>query len=204
MNSPSFCYSRKTDTPSGGWFVSCPIVNERVDGGDFWDMVQKCESMLLSRGIKPPADFVSQIENNLCNRLPGDSNCVPCSGEKQHLGFKDVVRWVRAMYSFAVQSKFELVPQEEAERRAKICAACHRQISTSGCWGCKGIAGLLPHIAGARKTSYDNQLKACGVCGCYNAVSVHIPLDAIDNEDHLDFPDFCWKKKNPPSNSQSG
>lgn len=190
---PKFCYPRKTDVPPRGWIVKCPIVNEEVYGGDFWDMVGNCEKLLVSKGITPPTDLVSQIEHNLCDRLAGHQNCVPCTTKKQTLGFAEIVRWVRAMYQFAVNGKFELVPQEEAERRAKICAACPHQIATSGCWGCKGIAGMLPHIAGARKTSYDLQLKACGVCGCYSAIAVHLPLNVQGGEE-LEFPEWCWKK----------
>ena len=194
--SPKFCYPRKTSVPPRGWIVKCPIVNEEVYGGDFWDMVGNCEKLLVSKGITPPTDLVSQIEHNLCDRLAGHQGCVPCTSKKQTLGFAEIVRWVRAMYQFATKGKFELVSQEEAERRAKICAACPHQINTSGCWGCKGIAGMLPHIAGARKTSYDMQLKACGICGCYNAVSVHLPVEVQGGED-LEFPEFCWKATPP-------
>lgn len=195
---PKFCYPRKTDVPPRGWIVKCPIVNEEVYGGDFWDMVGNCEKLLVSKGITPPTDLVSQIEHNLCDRLAGHQGCVPCTSKKQTLGFAEIVRWVRAMYQFATKGKFELVSQEEAERRAKICAACPHQINTSGCWGCKGIAGMLPHIAGARKTSYDMQLKACGICGCYSAVAVHLPLE-VQGGENLEFPDFCWKSKQPQS-----
>ena len=188
-----FCYPRKTSLPTGGWWVNCPITKEVIFGGDFGDMVKNCEKKILERGLVPPTDLVAQIEDGLCQRLAGSSNCVPCSKARQTLGFGEIVRWVRAMYNFATQSKFQLVDQEEAERRAKICAACPYQISTSGCWGCKGVAGMLPAIAGARKTDYDNQLKACGVCGCFNSISVHLPLD-IQQDSHLSFPDHCWKK----------
>ena len=198
MSSPRFCYSRKSDVPPQGWWVKCPIVDEPVRGGDWNDMVNNCEKLLISKGITPPVDLVSQIENNLCDRMAGHVHCVPCTQAKQTLGFPQIVRWVKAMYQFAINGKFELVLQEEAERRAKICAACPHQIATSGCWGCKGIAGMLPHIAGARKTSYDTQLKACGICGCYNAVSVHLPVD-VQGGEGLGFPDFCWKSKQAQS-----
>jgi hypothetical protein len=195
-DSPKFCYSKKSHVPSQGWWVKCPIVDEVVRGGDFGDMVKKCEQLIISKGITPPIDLVSQIEHNLCDRMAGHPNCVPCKKVKQTLGFGEIVRWVKAMYHFAKDNKFQLVDQEEAERRAKICAACPHQIQTSGCWGCKGIAGMLPHIAGARKTSYDAQLKACGVCGCYSAIAVHLPIDSQGGE-NLEFPDFCWKFKQP-------
>jgi len=195
-DSPKFCYPRKTDVPPQGWWVKCPIVEENVYGGDFWDMVGNCEKLLHSKGIVPPVDLVSQIEHSLCDRLAGNTNCIPCTKAKQTLGFAQIVRWVRAMYHFARENKFQLVDQEEAERRAKICAACPYQIATSGCWGCKGIAGMLPQIAGAKTTSYDQQLKACGVCGCYNAVSVHLPVD-VQGSDGLEFPSHCWKATPP-------
>jgi hypothetical protein len=188
-----FCYSDKSSVPPGGWTVKCPITGEVIEGGDFGDMVRNCERKILEQGLIPPTDIIQQIENALCERLAGYRQCVPCSSVKQTLGFGEIVRWVRAMYFFATKSHFQLVDQEEAERRAKICAACPHQISTSGCWGCKGIAGMLPAISGARKTSYDAQLKACGVCGCYNAVSVHLPL-SVQQDASLDFPSHCWKK----------
>jgi hypothetical protein len=190
-----FCYSNKTTVPYGGWWVSWE--NQIVKGGDWNDLVGNCQKLTVSLGKVPPPDLLRQIEHNLCSRLAGNTNCVPCNRVKQNLGFSAIVRWVKAMYQFAKEKKFELVSQEVAEQRAEICAKCPMQISVSGCWGCKGIAGMLPAIAGARKTSFDLQLKACGVCGCYNAVSVHLPLD-VQQDANLSFPDYCWKK------SQSG
>lgn len=190
-----FCYANKTSVPSGGWWIIWE--NQPVKGGDWNDLVENCQKLTIELGKTPPPDFIRQIEHQLCKRLAGDTNCVPCSSLRQSIGFQSIVRWIKAMYAFAKTNKFELVTQEEAERRAETCAKCPMQVSTSGCWGCQGIAGFLPHIAGARKTSFDMQLKACGVCGCYNAVSVHLPLE-IQQDAHLNFPDYCWKK------SQSG
>jgi hypothetical protein len=191
-----FCYARKTDVPAGDWWVNWE--GRVVRGGDWGDLVSNCQKVTVELGRVPPPDLPMRIENALCSRLAGDPNCVPCSHvASQSVNFGSIVRWVRAMYSFATQGGFQLVDQEEAERRAEICAKCPMQVSTSGCWGCKGIAGMLPAIAGARKTPYDGQLKACGVCGCYNAVSVHLPKD-VQEAEGLNFPDWCWKKPSPP------
>lgn len=186
-----FCYAKKTRVPPLGWWVDWE--GQRVNGGDWDDLVNNCYKLTVSLGKVPPPDLPKQIENILCSRLAGNENCVPCSSIRQSLGFGAIVRWVRAMYEFAAKNKFELVSQEEANRRAETCAKCPMQISTSGCWGCKGIAGLIPAIAGAKTTPYDNQLKACGICGCYNAVSVHLPV-GVQQDAHLNFPDYCWKK----------
>lgn len=194
---PKFCYERKINVPSGGWWCICPTTEQRIAGGDFWDLVKNCSEYIVSTGKVPPPDLSYRVENALCDRLAGSEDCVPCTQvNRQNVNFESIVRWVRAMYGFATKSRFQLVSQEEAERRARICAACPYQVTTAGCWGCKGIAGMLPAIAGARKTSYDAQLKACGVCGCYNAVSVHLPVDAQGGEE-LEFPEFCWKNPNP-------
>ena len=96
-----FCYPRKTDVPSGGWWIICPVTGETIRGGDFGDMVKNCEKKILERGLVPPTDLIAQVENALCQRLAGFSNCVPCSRAKQTLGFGEIVRWVRAMYNFA-------------------------------------------------------------------------------------------------------
>lgn len=187
-----FCYRSKTSVPPLGWLVTWE--GQEVYGGDWGDLINNCYKLTVSLGKVPPVDLSEQIEDILCKRLAGNRNCVPCSSmPKQSIGFSQIVRWVKAMYQFAIQNKFEPVDQEEANRRAEICAKCPLQISTSGCWGCKGIAGMLPSIAGARKTPHDPQLKACGVCGCYNAVSVHIPV-SVQQDGHLNFPDYCWKK----------
>lgn len=187
------CYPRKSDVPPKGWYVVWE--GQDVRGGDWWDLVTKCQNVTLSLGKVPSPNLPEQVENALCDRI--GSGCEPCVKVKQTLGFGAIVRWVRAMYQFATHAKFELVSQEEAESRAEICFRCPMQISTSGCWGCKGIAGMLPAIAGARKTSFDQQLKACGVCGCYNAVAVHLPKEVQGGED-LEFPEWCWKRSNPP------
>lgn len=192
-DAPPFCLSRKTAIPPGGFRCVVPETDVRVSASDWPELVKACEKVLSERGIVPPPDFIRKIENAVCQQLPGYSFCKPCHQVQQKLGFNEIVRWVKAMYGFATKHGFSLVSQDEADRRAKICAACPHQIPTSGCWGCKGIAGLLPQIAGARSTPYDAQLKACGVCGCYNAVSVHLPVDA-QQDAHLTFPDHCWKR----------
>lgn len=192
MSEPRFCIRAKSHIPPGGWRCICPKTDVLVEGSEYWDMLSKCESLLNDRGIMIPPTFSDDVDNAVCQQFPGAAWCVPCTNVKQSLNFSAIVRWVRAMYNFVKEQGFQPVTQDEADRRAKICAACPHQISTSGCWGCKGIAGMLPMLAGARKTQYDGQLKACGICGCYNSVSVHMPLD-FQSDSQLNFPDHCWK-----------
>lgn len=198
---PKFCLGGHTHVPPGDWTCICPTTDIKVSGGDFYDLVSNCEKLIVSLGRVPPVSLSKEVENAICERVAGWPNCVPCNKVAQSINFMSIVRWVRAMYSFVTAHGMKTVPQEEAEVRAKICAACPMQVSTSGCWGCKGIAGFLPVLSGARKTAYDGQLKACGVCGCYNAVAVHMPVD-MQGGDELNFPDYCWKKSQTQAQSE--
>jgi hypothetical protein len=97
----------------------------------------------------------------------------------------------------------ELVPQEEAERRATICLQCPMHKPISGfCLTCKAadIVSWLWRAKQDRATSVDGSLMACGVCGCDLKLSVHIPLE-VQRDDRFtpqDFPGSCWKR---PANS---
>jgi hypothetical protein len=141
-----FCYSRKTSGPWGGWWVTWE--NQRVDGGDWLDLVNNCNKLTVSLGKVPPPDLSRQIEHALCSRMAGNPNCVPCSSIKQSLGFGAIVRWVKAMYEFSKNNKFELVPQEEAERRGgdlreMPCSNSHlRLLGVQGyCWASSRYCG---------------------------------------------------------------
>lgn len=190
---PKFCLGGYSHVPPGDWSCVCPGTDVTVSGGHFGELVEKCEKLLVSMGRVPSVNFYKEVENAICERVKGWPHCIPCNKVAQSVNFMSIVRWVRAMYSFVTAHGMRTVAQEEAEHRARICAACPMQVATSGCWGCKGIAGLLPTLAGARTTSYDSQLKACGVCGCFNAVAVHMPVDMQGGE-QLEFPTHCWKK----------
>lgn len=194
MNSPKFCLSKKDYIPPGGFRVQCPVVETMIRASDFNELVSKCSNAIIASGNTPPPDLVAQIEHRMCEMMPGYRYCKPCmKNKKQTITFGAIIRWITAMYEFAKTHGFKLVEQTEAERRAKICAACPYQVEAAGCWGCRGVAGLLPWIAGARTTPYDTQLKACGVCACYNSVSVHLPK-SLNGEDGLEFPEWCWKR----------
>ena len=193
---PLFCLSRFTDVPPGGFWCECPGTDKAVLAGDFSELVENCALHLESLGQVPPPNLSFLVQDSLCRRLPGYPFCEPCSRVKQVVTFASIIRWVHAMWSFATKHGCKCVEQEAAERRAEICAACPLQVDASGCWGCKGIAGMIPIIIGKRSTSRDAQLKACGKCGCFNSVSVHLPLD-VQGSDGIEFPDWCWKKHLP-------
>jgi hypothetical protein len=193
-DSTQLCISKLDYIPPGGW--ACPVPGlETVTGrgNTFDDLVQACAEALTEAKIEIPPDLSRKVQDAICGRLPGYRYCRPCKKVKMEVGAAHVIRWVKAMFRWA-RKGLKLVSNEEAERRAEICARCPKQVETpSLCWGCHGVAGLIPLIKGTRKTAWDSQLKTCGICGCYNNVAVHLPLDTVDGS--LEYPVHCWKAK---------
>ena len=92
----------------------------------------------------------------------------------------------------------ECVSQDEADRRAAICAGCelNQTAFLPGCPGCTNMAAEVFKFIGGKKTASDAALKSCGHCGCQNSIIVWAPLDAlVKNETELpEPPSHCWKR----------
>ena len=92
----------------------------------------------------------------------------------------------------------ECVSQDEADRRAAICAGCelNQTAFLPGCPGCTNMAAEVFKFIGGKKTASDAALKSCGHCGCQNSIIVWAPLDAlVKNETELPpVPAWCWKR----------
>ena len=92
----------------------------------------------------------------------------------------------------------ECVSQDEADRRAAICAGCelNQTAFLPGCPGCTNMAAEVFKFIGGKKTASDAALKSCGHCGCQNSVIVWAPLDVlVKNETELPpVPARCWKR----------
>lgn len=195
MSEIKYCLIRTTH--GSNWQCICPLTN--IDTGElhhWYLLVEKCIKILLDEGINPPPNLNELVADAYCKQRPNSLNCAMCDPKKQRqkVNIGSVAQWVKAMYNWGKKERFKLVDQELAEQRAEICSSCPEQVEVSGCWGCRGVANLLPMIAGARTTKSDLKLKACGRCGCYNKASVHLPIDP-SHESNIEYPDHCWKAK---------
>lgn len=144
-----------------------------------------------------PIDFTAQMEDQLCSSLPAGW----CSGTDPNrpdvdmrFGLTDVWNWANANLQALVKG---FASQEEAERRAKICAGCYMNINSQGCRGCQDVATLFSNQLAKRSTSSDSFLRNCAVCRCFLTALVHFRLDTIPKDDSLQksFPIFCWQRK---------
>jgi hypothetical protein len=115
---------------------------------------------------------------------------------------KRLITWrdIRAFFSkvAAWWSAGECVPQEEADRRAAVCAGCPLNVEAylPGCSRCAEVGAQVFKLIGGKQTASDAALKSCGHCGCQNTVIVWAPLDVlVKNESSLPLPpEWCWKR----------
>lgn len=156
-------------------------------------------------------EFDNQLEDWVCKEMPDE--CEPCKGDlpmrPRQIHMDDVLRGMTAIAGiigarikqlFGGDSPF--VSQEEAERRAAICSKCIYNVKfKTPCSGvCPELRQLIGLIRGSRSTPYDNDLMACGVCGCATSTSVWVRMDIQDKaltpqmRDVFGKIDYCWKK----------
>jgi len=116
--------------------------------------------------------------------------------QKRLIGWRDIKAFFAAVASWWKAG--ECVSQDEADRRAAICAGCelNQSVFLPGCPGCTNIAAEVFKFIGGKKTASDAALKSCGHCGCQNSVIVWAPLDVlVKNETELpEPPSHCWKR----------
>lgn len=94
------------------------------------------------------------------------------------------------------------VDQATAEKRAKICIECPKNVE--GSWYTVAPAELIRNTLSARsdlklETPHDASLKSCDVCKCLMRLKVWTPLHFIQDrtpaEVMAEFPPHCWIKK---------
>lgn len=166
------------------------------------------------RGNSLPPITVADAENQLCQTLP-PGWCEHDDGERSgrswvntRLNWSQIVEGTKA-YVDLILSGFKTVEQEEANRRASICASCYLKTPPQGCGSCLKIAQLIVGDVAAKTTPHDSYLvnQACSVCSCPVKSIVHFPLSALDKADSPEkqeaFPTFCWRKQGSPNRVES-
>lgn len=202
-------FKNRQHTPPSGFRFKHPTTGMEISARQYdqWhDKIQEhCEGNNL-----PPVDPLDAEHQN-CGRLPktaaqmfcvsdGDPNDV--AYEALRLTAFDVARGTATIASFKL-SGVPLVPQEEAERRAAICATC--PCNTPFRMPCGGLCGelktIVEEVVGSQKTSKDEQLFQCSVCRCFLGAKVFLPLDALKKWEseslHEKYPaSWCWMREN--------
>lgn len=187
-----------------------PITNDPKDyiiGGDLVNLIAKVSEFRIINRI-PLGDVDAEVSDWLCRH--SGAPCAPAKPRDMQPGRKarggDVARFLKAAVEW-IRSD-EIVPQEEAERRAEACAGCKWNvlIDDASCLGCFGMAARIMQIIGQRRTRMNEVLKFCGRCGCSLPVVAFAPMQVLDRaHSNADFkgvetgqvegdkPVLCWR-----------
>lgn len=150
-------------------------------------------------------DLETRVEEQICEKLP-HGHCEYDDPNRRSrvtkgLTFKDVLRTGRMLVEWHVKFGREVVPQEQAEKRAETCSRCPLRGNIAGCGGCedaKDLKELVARMVGERKTAADAYLGTCAVCGCALKAKIWLPYELLlkySGEVKLeDFPDHCWMR----------
>ncbi len=161
-------------------------------------------------GLPPVTPEEAQRQN--CENLSGFARREFCEDPEDSvqtidLTLPDIVRGTLTLSAWKALGS-HVVTQEEAERRAEICAnfegvGCKYNVAyRSGCGvDCQGLTDAVKSIVGEAATSQDVNLKACAVCKCSLSAKVHLPLADLQRFESAElqslYPPHCWLAKPP-------
>ena len=195
-------------SPPGGWKITAST-GITFKHYDYRSVRNDYKRHCLANGIMLSPTWEEEFLSTMCEQNPHwGKQCVPAqkSPQRRRLTLEAALSFLNMMRKWAIDAmggKPAFVSQEEAERRASICASCPNNGNLQfGCGACMStVLQLLHAIIGKRKTSRDSELGACLVCSCSLKVSVHVPTEVQHTglPDHLkdEFKqiDWCWKRE---------
>lgn len=164
---------------------------------DWWQAI-----IAHRKGNELPPITQADAEDQLCQQLPPEW-CEYSENNRTwvdtRLSWGDIVEGAKAYIKLALTG-FQTVSQDEANRRARICAGCFLRVPIQGCGACSKIASLIMGDVAQKKTQYDESLnaKACAACRCPVKSLVHFPLNLLEEAEsdaQEKFTDFCWRKR---------
>lgn len=187
-------------TPPNGYSYTQEETGHTMTADSFHQLMSKVVAHRYANNLPVPFNIDSLIEQQICDTRP--ELCrepKPKSASSfAHLTLELAVRFTKTLY----QAGAERVDQSTADSRAAICVDCEDNVEPEGCNGCRRgwIKKAIEFIAGTGKTSYDDRLKACKHCLCFNSAQIWMPLDALQKQisetENAGLPDHCWKKRN--------
>lgn len=180
--------------PGGEWSYVEPETGMKIAHNHWRSFLEKAFKHREANGLYTGGGWQDIVWDLLCRQNPQVPS-IDTEKPERRMDFADVRRFAITLSNW-LGAEEKWVAQEEAERRAAICAGCPYNVVVSGCWGCKGPLNWIVEMMGNRQTSRDADLQQCSKCFCTLRAKVHIPLDVmLEGQEPLeDLPDFCWLK----------
>lgn len=193
----------KRETPSRGWFHIQKETRLKIVGESLDDLSVKVAQHRSYKGLPRAtvAEANIDIQRQICSRL-SERECVAEGIGDEWVPVKDailpkmeeIVSFSKAALEWLASGR-QLVPKEEAERRADICKGCQMNSPLHGC-NCgliyKMIASSVP------LDRRDAELGICGACSCELKSKVNLPENVIraSNEGrNIAWPAHCWQRE---------
>lgn len=165
-------------------------------------MMKQLRSWYAAKKLDWPGDaeMASRMEDFTCRYCPTGF----CKGgtKREHSKIFSIkgIRGSTAAFAYkAIRHPELLVSMEEAERRAKICANCPKNLH-GVCVSClaSNFHDILSMFAAAgRTTPYDSALDICEVCGCIARIKLHLGDELLALTEKHTFPANCWATATP-------
>lgn len=187
--------------PGRRFFYQVPETNAFYENHVFDNLVIEVREHYVKNSLAVPKDLVALIEHYMCTNLP-DGFCTGAPTRKKHkfISLHQVRNFTRVLSGVgvsALKGESRLVPHDESERRAAICANCSEYNDRRLCTTCNGLGPFMRRLLGVhRTTSKDAVLGACGVCKCLLQVKIHITPEILSRTvETNEYPDHCWMKE---------
>lgn len=186
--------------PPGGYSYEDPTAGV-LTGGNWPEVILKLRDF-RRRSRQPIGKPEVDVFTQFCERNP--EYCRPSAApgtdqlgvavEVRDVPFpRRVLNWVAATFTRINRGKLPFVSQEEAYRRANICANCpHQSVWNTLCSGCnKNIHLLVDEVMKDRKeTAVCRGLQGCTVHNEDVRLAVHLDQPESQNPTK---PGFCWR-----------
>ena len=168
----------KTNGPPGGWRYTQPESGKAFACVSYKQLLETIRKHRAGNKYDTESGWEQRFDSDFCeqNQLVGTQWCLTDSAveprPERRMSLADVRRFLSSVVSIVSSSEDPFVTQEEADRRAAVCASCINNANVAGCVGCNGIRNTITKIKGSRMTDLDSRLKQCTVCGCDNSVKI--------------------------------
>jgi hypothetical protein len=200
--------SNTKKSPPGNYRMTVPQTGVHLSHYDWDSFVKLYTDHLRANNIHLGVGWEDEMQNELCRQNPQwNGVCEESNPSKERVisngDIRNFLTSVARIIENEVRGKDAFVPQEEAERRAAICAGCpNNEPTVNWCSTCPGnVIWAIGKFREAFKkpapnmtSSLDDKLFSCKICGCANAVQIHISTECLTRVKDYEYPEHCWKK----------
>lgn len=199
MTNPRVKFIHRGSVPPIGYVYE--IVHEGVSytfqSPSFSALLRQLKQWHMKKGLEWPGDqeMDARVQEFICKYVPPGF----CTGgadmpEVPFLSAPMIRDGTRLFLKKMSKGKKALVPPEEAERRARICANCPKNLHGM-CTSCAGneFQDIFQwFIRRGRRTSVDSVLDTCYTCGCLLKAKVHVDISVLETLEKHSYPENCW------------